>query len=183
MTTTFPDSYYKKVINSLLTQKDVIDAKGPEVVLTHTLELLSHFLNLNNGRVFLWDTQSANLVIRYSHGLSEQQINMGKYEVSEGITGKAFGTGHPVLVKNIYTEPCFMGKVTSLSAEDKRLKSYIAIPIRHEEQDFGVLAIDCNNSNDGDIEAYALVLKLVSEMFGEIIHKHELNEFDLYSAA
>ena len=184
MTTTFPEAYYKKVINLLLSQSEMLDyTNDPEPVLTSTLELLSHFLNLNNGRVFLWDTQTSKLVIRYSHGLSKQQINAGKYEISEGVTGEAFGSGRAVLVENIEDEPHFMKKVLSAGSKEKHAKSYIAIPITGDGYDFGILAVDCNNTVDGDIEAYALVLNLVADMFAKIIHKYELNDFALYNAA
>jgi len=184
MATTFPEVYYKKVIKLLLSQSKMLDyTNDPEPVLNSTLELLSHFLKLNNGRVFLWDTQSSQLVIRYSYGLTKQQINVGKYEISEGVTGEAFGSGRAVLVENIENEPHFMKKVISAGPEKKQAKSYIATPISSEGYDFGILAVDCNNTNDGDIEAYGLVLNLVANMFAEIIHKYELDDFTFYNAA
>lgn len=184
MTNTYPETYYKRVICLLMAQSDNLEnIDDPEPVLNGTLELLSHFLNLRNGRVFLWDTQSSKLVIRYSHGLSQQQINIGKYEISEGVTGEAFGSGRAVLVKDIDKEPHFKRKVTAVSAKANKSSSYIAIPITADGYDFGILAVDCNNVNDGDIEAFALVLSLVAKMFGEIIHKFELDDFALYNAA
>jgi len=184
MNTTFPDEYYKKVINVLLSQADSLETKkDPEKTMTLTLELLSHFLNLNNGRIFLWDTESENLVIRYSYGLSKQQINVGKYQISEGITGEVLETGRPALVNNIGDEPIYKGKVTSAGPSTYKPSSYIAIPISDDGCDLGVLAVDCYNTADGDMEAYGLVLKLVAEMLGKIIHTYELNEFNLYNAA
>lgn len=185
MSTTFPEAYYKKVINLLLSQSNMLDyTNDPEPVLTSTLELLSHFLSLNNGRVFLWDTQTDKLVIRYSYGLSREQINVGKYEISEGITGEAFGSGRAVLVEDIENEPHFKKKVLAAAAPTKKhAKSYIATPITSGDYDLGILAVDCSNTNDGDIEAYAIVLNLVAEMFAEIIHKYELDDFTLYNAA
>ena len=184
MTNTFPETYYKRVINLLMSQSDSLEKlNDPEPVLNSTLELLSHFLNLRNGRVFLWDTQTEKLVIRYSYGLSQQQINVGKYEISEGVTGEAFGSGRAVLVEDIHREPHFKHKVTSVSSREMKSSSYIAIPITADGYDFGILAVDCNNVNDGDIEAFALVLSLVAKMFGEIIHKYELDEFAFYNAA
>jgi len=184
MANTFPETYYKRVINLLLSQSSNLDEfKDPEPVLNGTLELLSHFLNLRNGRVFLWDTQSSKLVIRYSYGLTRQQVGVGKYEISEGVTGEAFGSGRAVLVKNVDNAPHFKRKVSSISSNGTRSSSYIAVPITADGCDFGILAVDCNNTYDGDIEAYALVLSLVAKMFGEIIHKYELDDFALYNAA
>lgn len=184
MTATFPDTYYKKVIDLLFSQFEESEIENdPELVLTSTLELLSHFLNLNKGRVFLWDSYSMQLEIGYSHGLSAEQIHVGKYEISEGITGEALGTGHAILVENVMDEPLYLGKLSSIVSEDKRSRSYIAVPIKYENEDLGVLAVECNTSNDGDLEANALVMQLIAEEFGKIIYRYNLNDFGIYQAA
>ena len=184
MTATFPDVYYKKVIDLLLSQSTAEEIKDdPEKMLTSTLALLSHFLNLNRGRIFLWDTQTSRLEIAYSHGLSPEQINLGKYEISEGITGEVLDSGRAILVENVSSDYRYLGKLSSLMPPDKRLKSYIAVPIKYEDIDLGVLAVECNSSNDGDMEANALVLKLVVEEFAKVIYKYNLNDFAVYEAA
>lgn len=183
-TTTFPAEYYKKVIDTLLSQAELLKTEhDPEKILVQTLELLSHFLNLRKGRIFLWDTQSENLVIRYSHGLTRQQINVGKYQISEGITGEVLESGRAALISNVQENPQYKGKVYSLDPNHEKPSSYIAIPITDNGNDLGVLAVDCTNTNDGDIEAYGIVLKLVADMFAKIIHKYELNEFALHDVA
>lgn len=184
MTATFPDTYYRRVLKLLLSQFSEPEIeKDPEKVLNGTLELLSHFLNLNKGRVYLWDSYSMQLEIAYSHGLSPEQIHVGKYEISEGITGEAMSLGKAILVENVIDEPLYLGKLSSIVPEDKRSRSYIAVPIKHEGDDLGVLAVEFNSSNDGDMEANALVLQLVAEEFSKIIHRYELNEFGIYQAA
>jgi len=177
--TTFPQTYHEKVTELLLSQPEALTkVKDPEKIITSTLELLSHFLKLNNGRVFLWDSQSSHLTIRYSHGLSLQQINAGKYEISEGVTGKAFGSRHAFVIKNTDYEPLFKGKVSFTKDSAKLHNSYIAVPITADGYDLGILAVDCNNTLDGDIEAYALILEKVASMLGKIIHHYELDEFN-----
>lgn len=184
MTATFPDSYYKKVLDLLLSQSSGSEtAQDPETALTGTLELLSHFLNLNKGRILLWDTQTSRLEIAYSYGLSPEQVNLGKYEICEGITGEVLDSGRAILVENVYTDRRYLGKVSAIVPENRRSKSFIAVPIKHEEIDLGVLAVECNSTNDGDMEANALILKLVSEELAKIISKYDLNDFAVYEAA
>jgi GAF domain-containing protein len=175
MTTTYSESYCKNVIDSLLSQASPsVVEKDPEHILETTLGLLSYFLNLNNGRIFLWDTRTEKLTIRYSHNLTKPQIFAGKYEIDEGITGEVLATRRAALIENVENNPTYKGKVSSISPEPKSEDAYIAVPITFEDYDLGVLAVDCNNTKDGDIEAFGIILKLVADMFANIIHKYEL---------
>jgi len=184
MQTPHSEEYFKNIINLLLSQQNKLrGGRDPESILTLTLELLSDYLNLKKGRVFLWDSQQEKLVIRYSTGLTQQQINVGKYDISEGITGEVLSDGHAVLVPNVKSEPHFKGKIAALSPQYFQPSAYIAVPISYGNFDLGVLAVECDSQNDGDIEANAIVLKMVAEMFAKMIYQYGLNEFTDYQVA
>ena len=54
------------------------------------LRLMSEMLGLNRGRVLLKDEATGGLVIKYSYGLTEDQVARGRYGPGEGITGESW---------------------------------------------------------------------------------------------
>ena len=179
----FPESYYTRVIESILTQKEELkNAVSPETILTDTLKLLSTCLHLNRGRIFLWDESKKSLVIKYSHGLTKAEVSNGKYDVCEGITGEVFDTGKMSLVHNIMAAQNYLGKVTPRSLLEQTTVSYIAVPLKHEGYLYGVVAVETIPHYDGDLEANALVLNLVAEMFADIIHHYSICDLDFECA-
>lgn len=174
MVNSFPESFYRRVLDVLLSNIENYETvENPEALLTETLELLAHFLQLHKGRILLWDSNTAQLVVRYSYGLSEVDRKKAKYEVCEGLTGNIMDTGKPVLVNNLFDEPDFAGKITKIQNEFSPL-SYIAVPICFQNMILGVLAVECRHQQDGDLEANALVLQLLAETFAKIIHSYSL---------
>ena len=179
----FPESYYTRVIELILAQKEELN-KGvsPEVVLTDTLKMLSQYLHLNRGRIFLWDESLQGFAIKYSNGLSKGEICNGKYDVCEGITGEVFDTGKSSIVHDIMYEHNYLGKVTPRRFNEGKGVSYIAVPIKYGNYLYGVLAVETIPHYDGDLEANALVLNLVAEMFGDIISDSYICDLDFECA-
>ena len=175
----FPESYYKRAIKELLSQDELLSAsKNPEFILENTLKMLSELLHLNRGRIYLWSDTAQNLRIRYAYKLSRTEMIKGKYEICEGITGQVFESGKAALISDIKLSPEYVGKVTPRQLHQKKPISYIAVPISHENNPLGVLAVETITHYDGDAEANALVLKLVADMLSKIIHDYELCEYE-----
>jgi len=173
----FPDSFYSRVLDVLLSNiENYENTDNPETLLTDTLELLAHFLQLHKGRVLLWDTSSSKLEVKYSYGLNDVDRKKARYEVCEGLTGNILDTGKPVVIENVLDEPGFVGKITHPENGHSPL-SYIAVPICFQNMIMGVLAVECRHQQDGDMEANTLVLKLIAETFAKIIHTYSLCDF------
>jgi len=172
----FPDTFYNRVLEVLLSNMDNFEqSDNPEYILTNTLELLAHFLQLHKGRILLWDANTSHLVVKYSYGLSDVDIKNAKYEVCEGITGTILDTGIPVLINNISKDSNFLGKITHAELGSSPL-SYIAVPICYQNNIMGVLAVECKHQEDGDMAENSQALKLVAEMFAKIIHTYSLGD-------
>jgi len=179
MSKKFPETYYKRVIKELLSQDELLStSKNPELILEDTLKMLSELLHLNRGRIYLWSDINQNLRIKYAHKLSRTEMIKGKYEICEGITGQVFETGIAALIPDIRLAPEYIGKVTPRQLNQEKPISYIAVPISHENNLLGVLAVETIIHYDGDAEANALILRLVADMFSKIIHDYELCDYD-----
>ena len=178
MSHSFPNTFYNRVSEVLYSDlEDFENSDHPETTLTNTLELLAHFLQLHKGRILLWDTESASLVVKYSYGMSKEDVRKAKYEICEGVTGSIMDTGEPIIVDNIQEEPNFLGKVTHAGLDSTPL-SYIAVPICYKNFLMGVLAVECRHPEGEDMEDNTRVLKQVSEMFAQIIHTYSLCDFN-----
>ncbi len=51
------------------------------------MEILASRFGMERGTLSLLDRDTKQLVIRVAHGLSEEEIKRGKYEIGEGIPG------------------------------------------------------------------------------------------------
>ena len=172
----FPTTFYDRVMEVLMSSIDEFDkSDDPETVLTSTLELLAHFLQLHKGRILLWDNTTSCLAVKYSYGLSQAEIKRAKYQVCEGVTGNILSTGLPALITNVSQEPKFVGKITHVAKASPI--SYIAVPICYKNIILGVLAVECKHQQQGDMESHTVILKCVAELFAKIIHSYSLCDF------
>jgi Transcriptional regulator containing GAF, AAA-type ATPase, and DNA binding domains len=75
--------------------------------LNTALKLLSDYLDMQRGTVTLYDKTAGELRIVSAFGLTPEQMARGRYKVGEGIVGRVFETGEPIIVPNIGKEPFF----------------------------------------------------------------------------
>lgn len=74
------------------------------------LKILSDILDTQRATITLYDQDINTLQIAVAYGLTDEQIAKGKYRVGEGIVGRVFQTGEPMIVPNIGKEPLFLNK-------------------------------------------------------------------------
>ena len=58
----------------------------------------------------LKDEATGGLVIKYSYGLTEDQVARGRYEPGEGITGRVMDTRQVAVIQNVDEERNFLFK-------------------------------------------------------------------------
>ena len=137
------------------------------------LKLLAERLHLKKGRVIQTDPTSGLLRITYSFGLSGQEIAKGVYAVGEGVTGRVMASGEIALVPDVYKEPAYIGRVSSL--EGSRFpRAYIAVPIMHNDVCIGVLAVQRESLNPPQSMGDVYVLQITAAMIGQILRIHAL---------
>lgn len=91
-------------------------------------------LNVDIGEVYLWDPEKQALVLRVAHGsLVEQHLGICLH-VGDGLAGKVFASGKPIIVDN-YKE--WEGAYKFFG--DPSSASELAVPLIFESQTIGVL--------------------------------------------
>src|SRR5262245_9957957 len=67
-------------------------------VVRPVLEAMSRHLGMVRGTLTLLNRQTGEIFIDAAHGLSESQMERGRYLLGEGVTGRVVKTGRPAVV-------------------------------------------------------------------------------------
>ncbi|NPA39755.1 MAG: GAF domain-containing protein [Thermodesulfobacteria bacterium] len=123
------------------THKLIGDALELEETLRKVLQILGEKLDMKRASIVLWDDELNKLKIKASYGLSPEEEAQGVYEIGEGVTGRVFLSGEPCVVSDVSQEPLFLNR-TGARALTKEVISFIAVPIKLEQEVLGVLWVD-----------------------------------------
>jgi len=111
-------------------------------VLRLVLFILSEHMNMLRGMVTILDKNTGEMVINESFGLSEEQSQLGRYKIGEGIIGQVVETGKPNVVPRIDDEPLFLDRTRSRTDENKEELCFICVPIKAGTEVIGTLSAD-----------------------------------------
>jgi Nif-specific regulatory protein len=140
--------------------------------LKNALQILAEDLYLTRGTVTLFDSAVNELKIVVAYGLTEEQIRRGRYKIGEGIVGKVFESGQPMIVPNIGEEPMFLNKTGARVKKDKI--SFLCVPIKLGDEIFGVLSVDRIFDVNTDFAEDLRVLEILATLFAQIIKIYNL---------
>lgn len=146
----------------------------PTTAIEGILSLLSEKLLLNHGRVLLPKTDSSELIIRYSCGLTASEQDRGIYALGEGVTGKVMSSGHIALIPNVNLEPTYLARVSAATHIQNNPLAYIAVPITQEDTTIGVLAVHPDNDDQTKLTSHLFVLQIMAQMICQILRINNL---------
>ena len=152
----------------------ITHSTDPEPAIQGILRLLSQLLGLNRGRVVLPNKQFGQLEIKYSYGLTAEERSRGQYLVGEGVTGRVFQTGHLALIQNIDEEPTYLVRAVDRVSLPNEAVAYLAVPIIHDEDPVGVLAVHRLRSRDRQFQRDLSLLQVMATFIGQILRVNEL---------
>lgn len=106
------------------------------------LSLLEMRTSLVRGMVTLLDRASGLLKIEEAPGLTEEEKERGKYRMGEGLVGKVFETGIPIVVPDLSKENRFLNRAGGRKKEDLVGVAYYCVPIKTGNQVLGTLSAE-----------------------------------------
>lgn len=173
-----------------LEQKTKIQATLIEIskVVTTTLDLNEIFegimvtidksLRLEKGSIVLYNKEEGLLKIVAASGLSQEEVEKGTYQPGEGITGKVFETGEPVIVESVANHPDFLNRVGYLShfKHDPHNVSLLCAPILSEQNILGVVNAFIVQNKHTDLKSYLDFLQVVASITSQSIKIQNLVE-------
>ena len=171
---------------------------APDVVLREMLHLMSELLGLNRGRVVLADfvgdvalqgladrqsqprhvALSPASAIQYAYGLTQAEVDRGRYGPAEGITGRVLATAQPIIVQDIDAEPQFLARSVERKDLPQEVVAFIALPIELQTSSgrevIGVLACHRIRSRDRQLNDDVAILKILATLAGQLLQLQAL---------
>jgi Nif-specific regulatory protein len=130
--------------------------------------ILHKLLGLNRGTLVLRDTDGVGYSIWAAYGLTDSEIERGRYQVGEGVTGKVLSTGQPVVVPDIGKEPLFLNRTKARSQIAKGQVAFLSVPVKVQGEILGVLSVDRifadeATGHQGDIRFLTVLASLIGQ--------------------
>jgi Nif-specific regulatory protein len=134
-------------------------------------EITSRRCAMRRSFLVLLNPESEELSIELAYGLTPEEMAKGRYRIGEGITGRVVKTGKPMGVKDISTEPKFLGR-TGVYSEDGEKLSFLAMPVYLEGRVVGVLGAVKPFPGDAQFEEDMALLKIISSALTPAVKIH-----------
>ena len=137
------------------------------------VELLEDDLGTVAATVALHDPDSGDLRVEAASGLARDATRRARFRPGEGITGRVFESGRPVVLPDAASEPLFLDRTGLLAAARKRRRevAYVAVPIPGERRRAGVLGAAFAKQRN-DWQEVASVLEVAAAMLGQTLRVH-----------
>jgi len=135
--------------------------------LRQALNLIASHLDMDRGMVSLIQ-ESGQLSIVAATGLRNEEMQRGEFLIGEGITGKIFKNGVPIVIPDIAHEPLFLNKTGAQKLQDGKAIAFLGVPIKIERESIGVLSFqyekkDANNEFQNKLQLLTMVASLIAQ--------------------
>ncbi|MDD3886030.1 MAG: sigma 54-interacting transcriptional regulator [Victivallaceae bacterium] len=143
----------------------VMREKNASALLKQVLAILYREMGLLRGTVTL--RKGDLLFIEASHGLSEIEMQRGKYRLGEGITGQVALSGKPRIIPDISREPEFLDR-TGARGRNSHV-AFICVPIIYKDEVIGTLSIDREMLPGSDLDRDFNLIEIVANLTAEAV--------------
>ena len=133
------------------------------------LNVLAHHLEFRRGMIVLADDDQDTLVLAAAVGLTANEWQAGKYHSGEGIIGRIFSSGSPMVVPDISSEPLFLNRTGSVDEPSDSTIGFVGVPIRGGNEVLGVLSIDRVVGPNGGFGNDVRLLSMVANLVGQTV--------------
>ncbi|MEO5360718.1 MAG: sigma 54-interacting transcriptional regulator [Nitrospirota bacterium] len=154
----------------LITLYEISKLLGASLDLNKTLKgamkALSDFLDMQRGTVAL--VEGDEIVIKAAHGLTIEELQLGRYKLGEGIIGQVAKSGYPIVVPNVGDEPVFLNRTGARKDINKSNIAFLCVPIMFKRDVLGVLSVDrlfadSRVSFDADLRLLKIIASLLTQ--------------------
>jgi Nif-specific regulatory protein len=136
------------------------------------LNVLVAHMGFRRGMIVL-DDGEGGLKLASSIGLSPDEQLLGRYRPGEGVIGKVYASGGPIVVPDIADEPMFLNRTRALDAGTRGPIAFVAVPIRSSHGVAGVLTIDRTAGREGGFRDDLRLLTMVANLLGQAVVLHQ----------
>jgi Nif-specific regulatory protein len=109
---------------------------------TSALNLLWLYLGMENGTLSLFDPVTGEVFIEAAPQMNDAERILGRLRPGEGVVGRIFSTGLPVVIEDIGQEPLFLNRTGSWRNLEREPRAFIGVPVTDGRAVLGVLTVD-----------------------------------------
>jgi len=109
---------------------------------TSTLTLVDLALGLENGTISLFDPVTGEVFVEAAPQMPDEDRILGRLRPGEGIIGRIFATGMPMVVPDIAEEPLFLNRTGTWRNLKEDPRALIGVPLQDGRAVLGVLTAD-----------------------------------------
>ncbi|MBI2421342.1 MAG: nif-specific transcriptional activator NifA [Candidatus Hydrogenedentes bacterium] len=142
---------------------DLRDELGP------VLKAVAKHTGMIRGTITLVNRENGELYIEAAHGLSGEQLERGRYQPGEGVTGQVVQTGRPMVIPKLSEEPLFLNRTEARLPEEEESVSYICVPIKMENSVIGALSVDLQFNEENPLEEDLRLLSIIASMIAQAV--------------
>ncbi|MBF0345925.1 MAG: sigma 54-interacting transcriptional regulator [Nitrospirae bacterium] len=136
-----------------------------------TMKFLSVFLDLQRATIALIEDEE--LVIKAAHGLTKDEIKLGRYQIGEGVMGQVAKSGYPIVIPNVNDEPFFLNRTGARSNIKDQDIAFLCVPIKFKKEILGVLSVDrLFDTNVVSLDDDLRLLKIISALIAQSVKLH-----------
>ena len=124
-------------------------------------------------------SDDGSLVGQCAVGLSSEESRRLQFAPGEGIVGRVFAAGVPMVVPDIGREPMFLNRTGAADQSPNETVAYIATPIKADRRILGVLTMDrVVTDRTGSFDEDARLLAMVASLLGQNLLLHRAVSFE-----
>ena len=135
-----------------------------------TMQIISEKLNMRRGALVLLDESTGRLRTEAAVGMTQEEIEKGRYALGEGVTGNVVATGRPRIIPDVRAEPDFLNRTgrLNLSPSDVAV-SFFCVPIKIHGRTAGALSVDKPFVNQETLAGDHRFLDIITAFLGQAI--------------
>ncbi len=133
------------------------------------MQIISDKLDMRRGALVLLDESSGRLRTEAATGMTQEEIERGKYALGEGITGNVVATGRPRIIPDLRAEPDFLNRTGRLPADTSSQTAFLCVPIKIENRIAGALSVDKPFVSDEQLRADHQFLDIIAALLAQAI--------------
>src|SRR5262245_38669316 len=104
------------------------------------LEVLEKNHGAALGLIAVKDAASEEIAVEAAIGVPSSASRRGRYKAGEGIVGRVFESGRPVVVPQVSKEPLFLNRMGAFLPSGPEM-TFIAVPVAVDSRTVGVLGV------------------------------------------
>nr|4G3W_A Chain A, Transcriptional regulator nlh1 [Aquifex aeolicus VF5] len=131
-----------------------------ETTVPYIFRLLKKLMGFERLTLTIYDPSTDQIVVRAT---SSGKFPKEGFKKGEGITGKVWKHGVPIVIPDISQEPEFLNKVWKRKKSKKKI-AFIAVPIKSGGKVIGVLSADKEINEKDSLDEYTRFLSMIATL-------------------